>query len=153
TGVQEYFAPDAIGRDGSLCSFSYQDLGGRQQFDGLGLALERIHVVGEPYKLRLVAVQRGTEVEVEFHVDASRLERSAVERIAGYYTNLLSAAVGNPSTAVSRMPLLCESERKQLLVDRNQNAAEYPKTQCLHQLFELQAAKTPARMAVRSGEQ
>jgi len=58
TGVQEYFAPDAIGRDGSLCSFSYQDLGGRQQFDGLGLALERIHVVGEPYNLRLVAVRR-----------------------------------------------------------------------------------------------
>src|SRR5262249_7891204 len=65
----------------------------------------------------------------------------------------LSAALANPATSVSRLPLLSEFERKQLLVDWNQTAAEYPNTQCLHQLFEVQAAQTPERVAVRSGEQ
>src|SRR5205814_2739013 len=49
--------------------------------------------------------------------------------------------------------LLSEAERHQLLIEWNQTAAEYPKTQCLHELFEQQAAKTPERLAVRCGEQ
>jgi amino acid adenylation domain-containing protein len=133
--------------------FSYYDLGTRQAVGGVSFTLERIHVISEPYKLRLVAVRRGSELDLEFHYDASRFERSAIERIAGYYTNLLSAALANPATAVSRLPLLSESERKQLLMEWNQTATEYPRTQCLHQLFEQQAAKTPERIAVRSGEQ
>src|SRR5207248_394337 len=46
-----------------------------------------------------------------------------------------------------------EAERHQLLIEWNQTAAEYPRTQCLHELFEQQAAKTPERLAVRCGEQ
>jgi amino acid adenylation domain-containing protein len=151
--VQEYFAPDAIGTDGAMCSFAYRDLDSKQIFDGVDFALERIHVVSEPYRLRLVAVRRGSEIELEFHYDASRFERNAVERIAGYYINLLTAAVTNPATAVSKLPLLSDVERKQLVTDWNQTTCEYPKTQCLHQLFEAQASKTPERVAVRSGEQ
>src|SRR5439155_6671907 len=56
-------------------------------------------------------------------------------------------------TAISRLPLLSESERQQLLVEWNQTASEYPKAECLHQLFEQQAAQTPERSAVRCGEQ
>jgi amino acid adenylation domain-containing protein len=134
-------------------TFAYQVLGGSEVADGVSFALERIHIVSEPYRLRLVAVRHGSEIELEFHYDASRFERNAVERIAGYYINLLTAAVTNPATAVSKLPLLSDVERKQLVTDWNQTTCEYPKTQCLHQLFEAQASKTPERVAVRSGEQ
>ena len=43
--LQEYFAPEAIGIDGELVSFSYQDLGAKQTFDGVGFTVERVHVV------------------------------------------------------------------------------------------------------------
>jgi amino acid adenylation domain-containing protein len=134
-------------------TFSYHDLGTAELSEGVSFTLERIHVVSEPYRLRLAAIRRGSELELEFHYDASRFEPSAIERIAGYYTTLLSAALANPATAVSRLPLLSDVERKQVVADWNQTAAEYPRTQCLHQLFEAQAAKTPERIAVRSGEQ
>jgi len=39
-------------------SLSYQDLGAKQSFDGVGFTLERVHVVSERYKLRLIAVRR-----------------------------------------------------------------------------------------------
>ena len=61
-------------------------------------ALERVSVVSERFKLRLNAVRRGAGIELEFQYDASRLERARVERIAGYYQNLLTAAVANPET-------------------------------------------------------
>ena len=138
-------------------SFSYQDLGARQTFDGVGFTVERVHVVSERYKLRLIAVRResdsGAELELEFHYDSAHFDPPAIERIARYYVNLLTAALANPATAVSRLPLLSEAERHQLLIEWNQTAAEYPKTQCLHELFEQQAAKTPERLAVRCGEQ
>ncbi len=65
----------------------------------------------------------------------------------------MTAAVANPATPVSRLPLLAEPERQQLLVEWNQTAAGYPESSCLHELFEQQAGRTPERMAVRCGEQ
>jgi amino acid adenylation domain-containing protein len=155
---QEYFLPEAIEADTELVSFAYHDLGETQVIGGVSFSLERLQVVSEGFKLRLVAMRRvtekGGELELEFGYDASRLEHSAVERIAGYYQNLLAAAMANPQTAISRLPLLSDLERRQLLVEWNQTAAEYPevKNQCLHELFEQQAARVPDRMAVRCGD-
>src|SRR5260370_23315622 len=73
--------------------------------------------------------------------------------MAGYYRDLLQAAVENPETVVGKLPLLPQSERRQLLVEWNQTAAGYPEKQCLQELFEQQAARTPERLAVRCGEQ
>ncbi len=123
TAVQEYFVPEAIGLEGDLVASATRNLqaGFRRVFE-----LERVSVVSERYKLRLNAVRRGAGIELEFQYDASRLERASVERIAGYYQNLLTAAVANPETAVSKLPLLSENERKQLLVEWNATAAEFP---------------------------
>src|SRR5205814_5032492 len=41
-------------------SFSYQDLGAKQSFDGVGFTLARVHVVSERCKLRPVAVRRAS---------------------------------------------------------------------------------------------
>jgi amino acid adenylation domain-containing protein len=134
-------------------AFSYYDLGGKEGHAGVEFTLERLQVVSEGFKLRLVAVRRESELELEFQYDASRLERATIERIAGYYQNLLSAALANPETPVSQLPLLPENERKQIVLEWNQTAAAYPVEQCLHELFEQQAARTPERQAVQCGEQ
>jgi amino acid adenylation domain-containing protein len=152
-GFQEYFTPESIGSSGDFVSFAYQELEPNDAHPGATFTLERLHVVSERYKLRLVAIRRGAELALEFHYDASRLSYRAVERIAGYYRNLLAAACAHPETPVAKLPLLCDEERRQLLVEFNRTAAEYPRQQCLHQLFEQQAARTPERIAVRSGKQ
>ena len=45
-------------------------------------------------------------------------------------------------------PLLSDAERHQLLVEWNATEADYPRDQCLHELFEAQAARTPDAIAV-----
>jgi amino acid adenylation domain-containing protein len=151
--VQEYFVPEAIGTDGELISFAYHDLGGKKEQGGVGFGVERVEVVSERFKLRLSVVRRESGLELEFHYDAARLERAAVERMAGYYQNLLAAALANPETPLTWLPLLSENERRQLLVEWNQTAAAYPEKQTLHELFEQQAARVPGRVAVRCGKQ
>ena len=64
-------------------------------------------------------------MKLEFHFDASRLERETVERWSRCFETLLGAAVQNPEMAVSRLPVLGESELRQL-DEWNQTAAEYP---------------------------
>ena len=44
---------------------------------------------------------------------------------------------------VAKLPLLSANQRRQLLLDWNNTAVEYPRTLCLHQLFEQQAERTP----------
>ena len=106
----------------------------------------------EQFTLKLVAVESaGGGVKLEFHYDAGRLKRETVEQMAGYFQSLLTAAVERPETPVSRLPLLNEAERRQLLIEWNQTAADYPNA-CLHELFEAQAARTPERAALRCGE-
>jgi amino acid adenylation domain-containing protein len=106
----------------------------------------------EQFTLKLVAVERaGGGVKLEFHYDAGRLKRETVEQMAGYFQSLLTAAVERPETPVSRLPLLNEAERRQLLIEWNQTAADYPNA-CLHELFEAQAERTPEGAALRCGE-
>jgi amino acid adenylation domain-containing protein len=133
-------------------AFGYHDLGGKETRGGIAFNLERVSVVSERFKLRVNGVRRGSELELEFEFDAARLERRAVERMAGYYRNLLAGAIANPDTAVAKLPLLSEDDRRQLLVEWNATAAEFPASKCLHELFEEQAARVPERVAVRCGE-
>jgi amino acid adenylation domain-containing protein len=148
--VQEFAPLEAA--DGNAM-FSYSDLGETEQAAGTQFQLDGVEIISERFKLKLVVVKRGGELKLEFHYDSTRLERALVEGIARWYQNLLAAALANPETKVSQLPMLSEGERRQLLVDWNQSAAEYPATKCLHQLFEMQAERTPERVAVRCGEQ
>ena len=61
---------------------------------------------------------------------------------------LLSRIVANPQQRLSELPLLSESEQHQLLWEWNNTKVEYPRQQCIHQLFETQAEKTPLSVAV-----
>ena len=53
----------------------------------------------------------------------------------------------------SDLPLLTDAERYKLLVRWNSTCTDYPKDQCIHQLFEAQVKRTADVVAVVSGDQ
>ncbi len=150
TEWQEHYAPGEIELP---VGFEYRELSPAQTFKNVTFRIERATTPLERFKLKLLAVRGEAGLTLELHYDSARFEQAAIERVAGYFQSLLAAAVAAPETVVSRLPLLPESERRQLLLDWNQTAAAYPQDRCLHQLFEAQAARTPDRMALVSGEQ
>jgi amino acid adenylation domain-containing protein len=133
-------------------AFAWDDLAPDENTRETGFILERAWVLGEPFKVRLTVLRHAPEMSFELHYDASRLESGAIRRIAGYYANLIAGVASDPGLALSRLPLLSQAERRQLVVDWNQTAATYPDERCLHELFEQQAARTPERPAVRAGD-
>ena len=55
--------------------------------------------------------------------------------------------------AIAQLPLSPAAERRQLLLEWNDTARDYPRHRCLHQLFEEQVQRTPDAVAVVFGEQ
>ena len=62
------------------------------------------------------------------------------------------AAVESPDERISELPLLTETETRQLLVEWNATDREYPEQRCLHELFEAQAEQTPDAVAIVFGD-
>ena len=56
------------------------------------------------------------------------------------------------SEKLAALPLLDHEEETSLLQQWNQTELDYPKDECLHQIFEQRAAETPDAIAVRYGE-
>lgn len=142
---QEYYVP-GTGFVEPAVSFEFQGESTFPQNDA------RAIVCNDSYKL-LLRVTAGAETfDLTFHYDAARIPDLTIQRIAGYFTTLLTAAIANPHAPVSRLPMLGEEELRRLMLEWNETAAEYPRNECVHELFELQAAATPGRPALRFNE-
>jgi len=83
-----------------------------------------------------------------FKYSTDLFDESTIARMAGHWQTLLEAVVADSSQRLSQVSLLTERERHQLLVEWNDTAMEYPREQCLHQLFEAQVEQTPDAVAV-----
>ncbi len=75
-------------------------------------------------------------------------ETDTIVRLLGHFKTLLAAIANNPECLVSDYSLLNEAERRQLLVEWNATATDYPQELCIHQLFETQVEQTPEAIAV-----
>ena len=80
-------------------------------------------------------------------------DAATIERMMGHWRVLLEGVVADPQQPISRLPLLTREERVQLLVEWNATAADYPRDQCIQQLFEQQVERTPDSLAVVFEEQ
>ena len=68
--------------------------------------------------------EKGLDGLIEYSTDL--FEAATIRRLAGYYARLLEASAANPEQNISELPMLPDAERRQLLVDWNNTAAEIP---------------------------
>jgi amino acid adenylation domain-containing protein len=73
--------------------------------------------------------------------------------MAQHFQVLLDGMVHAPDTPVDELPLLAEAERGLLLNGWSRGPTIEPAAQCLHQLIEAQAARTPQAEAVILGQE
>ncbi len=90
--------------------------------------------------------EQGMELEVEYSTDL--FDRSTIQRLESQLIRLLETALARPETPLDELPLLGDSERRQVLVEWNQTAVETRAEVPVHALFEAQARRAPDRPAV-----
>ncbi len=115
-----------------------------------GLTVSKYALPGSTAKfdLSLIATETGDGLEVAFEYNTDLFDACTIERLAGHFRCLLEGIALEPDARLSKVPLLARAERHRVLIDWNATEAEYPKDQCLHELFEAQAEKTPEAVAV-----
>ncbi|TBV09723.1 amino acid adenylation domain-containing protein, partial [Stutzerimonas kirkiae] len=69
------------------------------------------------------------------------------------FGNLFEALTQQPQQLLGELPLLSKEEQQQIIHDWNRTEASYPSDQCIHQLIEIQADRTPDAVAVIFGDQ
>src|SRR5262245_6008160 len=84
---------------------------------------------------------------IEYSTDL--FEQSTIERMIGHFKTLLEGVIADPDQLITNLPLLTEAEKRQLHVDWNDTAADYPTDSCVHELFEAQVERTPKAIAVQ----
>ncbi len=74
-------------------------------------------------------------------------DAATIARMLNHYQRLLEELVTDPDQPIGKLSILTDSERRQLLVEWNDNRAVYPQS-CVHELFEAQVRQTPDAVAV-----
>ncbi|WP_146052417.1 AMP-binding protein, partial [Pectobacterium atrosepticum] len=75
-------------------------------------------------------------------------DRETILRVVGYVENILMAMADDVTQPVATLPILPDSERRQVMLDFNATEADFPHDALIHQLVEDQAARTPDTTAV-----
>jgi amino acid adenylation domain-containing protein len=118
-----------------------------------GLTLSPVKTEGSISKfdisLSLTSTQKGLEIDWEYNIDL--FEKDTIDRMANHFEILLTGITENPDCPIYTLPILTIIEQQQLLIDWNKTQVDYPRAQCIHQLFEAQVTKTPDGIAVVCG--
>lgn len=85
---------------------------------------------------------------VHFDYQTEKFTEQEIERMYVHMLNLLFDAVEHEQKKLVELGLLTAEEKRQILYDFNNTAADYPRDKCVHTLFEEQAARTPDKAAV-----
>jgi amino acid adenylation domain-containing protein len=83
-----------------------------------------------------------------FEYNTDLFEAATMARMLGHFQTLLAGIVANPEQRLAELLLLTEAERHQLLVEWTDTRTDYPREQCIPQLFETQVEQTPDAVAV-----
>ncbi|RBL90134.1 non-ribosomal peptide synthase/polyketide synthase [Chitinophaga flava] len=93
----------------------------------------------------------GIKVELEYCEDL--FSEGTMQRMVDHYLELLKAVVAAPASHIGTLNILSETERQALVYGFNDTAVAYPAEKTITDLFEEQAHKTPAAMALSFGSQ
>ena len=99
------------------------------------------------FDFALVASVRGNALRLLWEYSTELFEEASIARLCGQLKLLLEGILADPGRPVSRLPLLSEDERHQIL--EQFNATEAPLAGvCVHELVSRQAAERPQATAV-----
>jgi len=116
--------------------------------DTLAISPFQVDCHTTPYDLGISLTQntQGLEGWIEYATDI--FDASTIARLAGHFETMLAGALENPAQRLSHLPLLTDPEQQQVLVQWNDTRIDYPRGECLHQLFEAKVGESPEKVAL-----
>ena len=143
----------AIQRDASRLplievQFNLEKVGGNLAFSGLTASVEPNPKSFVNFDVFINAIESSEGVALHVDYNTALIDETTIARWMDCYETLLTGLTGDMGQPLALLPILTPAERELVSVTPNQTAAPYPTGLCVHQLFEQQAAATPAAIAL-----
>ncbi len=121
----------------------------KQTLELSGLSITPLNVDNSTSKFDLTLAVEPTEqgLRTMWQYNTDLFDAATINRMYEHFQTLLAQIVAQPQQHINELPFLSATERQQLLVEWNNTQADYPQ-HCVHELFEVQASKTPDAVAV-----
>jgi amino acid adenylation domain-containing protein len=100
------------------------------------------------FDLVLFMAEAGERLVGQMEYNTDLFEAATIKRMAEHFERLLRGIVAEPQQRISRLPLLSEVEREQLVVEFNDRSLAYERDKLVPQLFEEQVRHAPHALAV-----
>jgi amino acid adenylation domain-containing protein len=122
----------------------------RKDVELSGLSINPMQVGTETAKfdLSLFMWEVSDEIKGSLEYSTDLFDNVTINRMIGHFKTLLKNIAADMNQTISRLPILTQTERRQLLDGRNNTRVDYPKDKCIHGLFEDQVERTPDAIAV-----
>ncbi|WP_223465806.1 non-ribosomal peptide synthetase [Pseudomonas sp. GL-RE-26] len=104
------------------------------------------------FDLTLDTWEKGGKLHTALTYASDLFDADTIARMAGHWTRLLQAIVDDSTQKIGELPMLTADEQRVLVQDWNRTAVAYPVEQCMHELIQAQARRTPDAPALVFGE-
>nr|WP_083858705.1 non-ribosomal peptide synthetase [Paenibacillus sp. OSY-SE] len=126
---------------------------GEMNINGLHIANYQSEHTVSKFDLTFQAEEAEEEIVCSIEYATELYELETVERMAGHFTQLIDAVVGNPHARLASLQMVTAEEQDQIQNIFNATDMGYPREKTIHQMFEEQAERTPDAPAVSFGDE
>jgi amino acid adenylation domain-containing protein len=101
--------------------------------------------------LMLEETSEGMRGRLEYRRDL--FDAGTIKRMLSHFENLLRGVVMHPDETLAQLPLLSETESRQLVEQGTNTTTVYPRESGIHELFAAQVERTPEVVAIIGNEE
>lgn len=115
-------------------------------------AAPEVHPAPAKFDLALNVWDSGGRLRAQADYSTDLFDDTAITRLLLHFERVLDSAARQPDVPVSRLPILSDRERREMLDGWNDTATDYPRHATLDQAFARRVAAAPAAIAVVEGD-
>lgn len=135
------------------CMFLLQNMRWQApELSGMKVEPVRSKEVRTYFDLELYAQERENQIEIRWVYNRNLFERSRMEQMTRDLGCLLESIVANPEGRIGELNIMNQQERLRLLGEWNATGVDYPRTECLPEMFERQAELQPHCVGATFGD-
>ncbi|MDP4180345.1 MAG: amino acid adenylation domain-containing protein, partial [Bacillota bacterium] len=95
-----------------------------------------------------VTIIPGNQLTLRITYNSLAYDGQIIGAIGLHFNEIAQNIISDPNTKMSKLEMLSEEEKEEILYRFNDTKAEYPKEKTIHELFEEQVERTPDNIAV-----
>ena len=120
----------------------------KQHWKGLTVEASNSDTDTSKFDLNLTLADIGASYAGAIEYSSDLFEAETIRRMIRNFERVLESIIADASQSVTQLLRLTAAEHQEDLAHCNHTAVEYPKQQCVHQLFEEQAERVPNSVAI-----